>query len=725
MIKNGLVKIGWALLVLFAAPVMALAAESGEGDIIVNSALQPSIQTQLNQFVTDVSNTGYTVVVKPMDGGSVTPLSIRSYLQGRVSHGMVGAILIGDFPMAQYAYTGTIGIWTENYVGPTDRFYMDLNGTWIDSNNDGYYDTFSGVTPEIWLGWIRGYPGTYYWDTSRGDQATLVNRYLDKNHKYRTGLLELKDRALYRSIWDASAYYNAYTDPNAGPVNGYEPRNDLKTLYGTNNVVEQYNAFSTPVTAYLAEISQNYEFVYEMSHGVADGHWPGGDNVLVTANTILSQNPSANFYVIDSCSTGQRMAASYICTTSCGLAAFCSTTIWWSAIGAPYIRSLAAGNNLGKAFKNECSDKDEGSANMGGLGMRLYADPTLTINLNFKPAPLPPQITSGLILVNLCKSFTYTASTTDPNGSQLQYTFDWGDGTTTVTTADYPSGSEAAASHTWYDSGIYNVRIKAINSWGRSSDWSIQQVTVKFMGVAIVITPTNATIENGQLFTAIGVYDDATTAVIRMPTWSSSNPSVATINASGLASGISGGIVTITATKDDVSGTTTLTVTPARLLISPDLTRSHYYQGNTSAILVVNISTNGLGTTGLTSNEFTTILDDITPISITFIETAIAGVYNGILDISTLPIGYHHLMVTVNGIGSAHAVLPIAGKGDFNMDGTVDMRDIGPLAKLISLTPTNPGWCGNADLNNDGKIDMIDVGTASRYYLTTYTYPVY
>jgi uncharacterized protein YjdB len=64
-------------------------------------------------------------------------------------------------------------------------------------------------------------------------------------------------------------------------------------------------------------------------------------------------------------------------------------------------------------------------------------------------------------------------------------------------------------------------------------------------------------------FTATGTYTDGSTANIsNSVTWSSSNPSVATVNATGLAYGVNAGTVSITAASGKASGTATLTVNP-------------------------------------------------------------------------------------------------------------------------------------------------------------------
>ena len=80
---------------------------------------------------------------------------------------------------------------------------------------------------------------------------------------------------------------------------------------------------------------------------------------------------------------------------------------------------------------------------------------------------------------------------------------------------------------------------------------------------SIAITPSNPTISAGntQQFTATGTYSNNTTSVItNSVTWTSSDNTIATINSSGLASGVSAGDATVVATSGSVSGSTTLTV---------------------------------------------------------------------------------------------------------------------------------------------------------------------
>lgn len=92
----------------------------------------------------------------------------------------------------------------------------------------------------------------------------------------------------------------------------------------------------------------------------------------------------------------------------------------------------------------------------------------------------------------------------------------------------------------------------------------------------IVVTPITTVVGvNGNVqFTATGVFSDSSTQDLSSQVvWTSSNGTFATINATGLATGLSAGSLTITATSGAINGSATLNVTTATLqsiTISPD-----------------------------------------------------------------------------------------------------------------------------------------------------------
>ena len=70
--------------------------------------------------------------------------------------------------------------------------------------------------------------------------------------------------------------------------------------------------------------------------------------------------------------------------------------------------------------------------------------------------------------------YTFTTSTTDPEGEDIYYKFDWGDGTISDWIGPYTSGATGEGSYTWSTAGIYDIRVKAKDINEAESDWSEQ-----------------------------------------------------------------------------------------------------------------------------------------------------------------------------------------------------------------------------------------------------------
>jgi hypothetical protein len=76
----------------------------------------------------------------------------------------------------------------------------------------------------------------------------------------------------------------------------------------------------------------------------------------------------------------------------------------------------------------------------------------------------------------------------------------------------------------------------------------------------------------------------------------------------------------------------------------------------------------------------------------------------------------------VNGtsfIGSA--VVAVRMAGDINIDGRVNMEDIGIVAKAFGCCPGDTRWNRTADENEDGTINMVDIALVARQFGKCYT----
>src|SRR5204863_201259 len=84
---------------------------------------------------------------------------------------------------------------------------------------------------------------------------------------------------------------------------------------------------------------------------------------------------------------------------------------------------------------------------------------------------------------------------------------------------------------------------------------------------SLAISPATATIRVGQTLQLTATPKDSAGGTLtgRMVTWTSGNPSVATISGRGLVAGVTAGSATITATSEGKSSTAALTVTSVRV----------------------------------------------------------------------------------------------------------------------------------------------------------------
>jgi hypothetical protein len=67
---------------------------------------------------------------------------------------------------------------------------------------------------------------------------------------------------------------------------------------------------------------------------------------------------------------------------------------------------------------------------------------------------------------------TFSSVTTDPEGDNISYIFDWGDGTLSSWLGPYPSGQTVEEEHIWTELGDYEIKVAARDIYGAKSSWS-------------------------------------------------------------------------------------------------------------------------------------------------------------------------------------------------------------------------------------------------------------
>ena len=95
-----------------------------------------------------------------------------------------------------------------------------------------------------------------------------------------------------------------------------------------------------------------------------------------------------------------------------------------------------------------------------------------------KQAPSPPDI-CGPAEIPAGEPITICFWTDDPEGHDVSYYVEWGDGTSDGWTYYYPSGLEIAMSHTWDEIDENNViRCKAKDIYNKESEWGYQSIPI-------------------------------------------------------------------------------------------------------------------------------------------------------------------------------------------------------------------------------------------------------
>jgi hypothetical protein len=106
-------------------------------------------------------------------------------------------------------------------------------------------------------------------------------------------------------------------------------------------------------------------------------------------------------------------------------------------------------------------------------GCLLFADPAQKIKTPHpSEAPEQPASPTGKEYGVPEEEYEFFASTTDPEGDQIYYLFDWGNGEYSGWIGPYSPGETASASGIWYDLGEYEIKVRAKDEWGSISLWS-------------------------------------------------------------------------------------------------------------------------------------------------------------------------------------------------------------------------------------------------------------
>jgi uncharacterized protein YjdB len=165
----------------------------------------------------------------------------------------------------------------------------------------------------------------------------------------------------------------------------------------------------------------------------------------------------------------------------------------------------------------------------------------------------------GLTLaIGINQQYVVTAFYTDGTSADLQSGAAWTSSSPAVATIDSTTGLATTVA-----AGATTITA-TVGTFTDSTDLTV--VNAHLQSISVAPATAKMAIGTAVQFNASGTFDDGSTQPLLSVSWSSSAPSLLTVNAGGLATALAGGSATVTAQSGAISGTAAVTVTSATLV---------------------------------------------------------------------------------------------------------------------------------------------------------------
>lgn len=212
--------------------------------ILVEHNLYTSeIAEKINQYIQQLESKEYIVLsLDTLKGGN--PAEVKDWVKNQYQTGSNGVLFIGDIPAAW----ATIS--SETF--PCDLFYMDIDGLWIDGDNDDIFeehtDGSGDMGPELYI--ARLFSSSLNYNTEKN----MISDYFDKIQDYNNGALSVPWRGL------------EYIDEDWFDMNV-----NLNEIFDSD--ISHYDfGHLTTGQDYIAKLEQGHQFVTVCAHSYPGGH---------------------------------------------------------------------------------------------------------------------------------------------------------------------------------------------------------------------------------------------------------------------------------------------------------------------------------------------------------------------------------------------------------------------------------------------------------------------
>lgn len=281
----------------------------------VNRGINPEI---IKQYRDDLNEDGYTAVIKVWGNRGAEELKqyIVDVYNDPWSRGLilihdsrlVGVVMVGNLPVPWYEFNdGCLGY----NEFPSPLYYMDIDGNWEDTDENGKYDSHTGnIEPEIWCGWLNAKPLF----NDRVLELEFLMDYFMRNHEFRQGHV-MDNKFLVYNEDDFKSFVTPYMAYLVNPDNIITIKDYLET---TNYDFLQRIAH-IPITMEDGSLRpappDHYDWVDATIHGSAnslsfDLRFKDPDYLNPWSFDEVSVNPY--FIILRSCGPGRFVEQDYI-----------------------------------------------------------------------------------------------------------------------------------------------------------------------------------------------------------------------------------------------------------------------------------------------------------------------------------------------------------------------------------------------------------------------------
>ena len=356
----------------------AHAGRNGAVLIVAEAGIYDLCGPAIDRYIADVESglaygTFFYTVTPAVPAEDIKALMCNHYTNDNIS----GAVLIGDVNTAWYEIDDDFGMYGYTYF-PIDLFYMDLDGLWLDADANGRYEAHEqDVDPEIFVGRINTEPMQRL-----GDEASLLNQYLDRNHLYWLGNLQTTGKTSL-----------SYTDHDWA---GYEDmKHDILLVSGMD--AHESVAYGDGIFCradYLDRVGNPlYGMVQFACHSSWEAHYMTDEPIITTRNihNLPPQGIAYNLFCCSGCRWTAPTANDYgflggVYVYNSGSHALFSigSSKTGSMLGfADYYRPLGQGKTNGMAFKRwwiDCVGPTHDSGEISWFyGMTIVGDPLVCL----------------------------------------------------------------------------------------------------------------------------------------------------------------------------------------------------------------------------------------------------------------------------------------------------------------------------------------------------------